>query len=214
MIDYNYGVKLDRLKASNIDFYRDNRNKKEIWQYCRQNTLLSTMEHARWFDAQSQSANIKMFEIVPYTLNQNTAVDARWFDAQSQSANQNTTEAHCLTNIEIENNDPVGVCGLTDIDYPNSRAEFSCWISPDFQRFGYATSALKTLFVHGFFDLNLNQIWGETFDKNPALSLFTEKLKMAYDGTRRRFYFRDGEYIDSHLVSLLRSEAFFLKNKE
>jgi RimJ/RimL family protein N-acetyltransferase len=57
----------------------------------------------------------------------------------------------------------LGVCGLTDIDRVNQRAEFSLYIAPDYQGRGYATAALKTLLSHGFMNQNLNVIWGETF---------------------------------------------------
>lgn len=107
--------------------------------------------------------------------------------------------------VEPETFNYLGVCGLTDIDMTNSRAEFSLYISRDKQRKGYAEAALKTLFCHGFMNLNLNQIWGETFDENPAIDLF-KKIGMHYDGTRREFYFRQGRYIDCHILSLLRSD--------
>lgn len=105
----------------------------------------------------------------------------------------------------------VGVCGLTDIDHINQRAEFSCYIFPEMQRNGYACKALKLLFRHGFNDLNLNIIWGETFQGNPAYGLFIKKLGMKHEGTRSQFYFKNGKFIDAFLVSISRREfnAFF-----
>ena len=96
----------------------------------------------------------------------------------------------------------VGVCGLTSIDHFHRRAEFSCYIGPEHQRHGYATQALKTLFTHGFKNLNLNLIWGETFDGNPAAKVF-EKIGMKLDGTRREFYWKAGQYLPAHLYSVL-----------
>lgn len=101
--------------------------------------------------------------------------------------------------------DVVGVCGLTDIDRVNQRAEFSLYIGPEYQRQGYATAALKTLLSHGFLNQNLNVIWGETFEGNPAYDMFL-KLGMKHEGTRRQFYFKEGKFIDAHLVSMTRSE--------
>lgn len=100
---------------------------------------------------------------------------------------------------------PIGVCGFTSIDMQNQRAEFSLYIEPYSQKKGHATAALKTLFKHGFHNLNFNLIWGETFDKNPAEKLF-KKIGMKLEGTRRCFYFKNGKYIDAHIYSLLRSE--------
>lgn len=99
----------------------------------------------------------------------------------------------------------IGCCGFTDIDHVNSRAEFSCYIDTSFQGFGYGTAALKTLFTYGFDYLNLNCIWGESYNGNPALSMF-KKLGMKTEGKRRDFYFRNGRYIDAILISILRRE--------
>jgi RimJ/RimL family protein N-acetyltransferase len=99
----------------------------------------------------------------------------------------------------------VGVCGLTDIDRLNQRAEFSLYIGPDYQHKGYAKAALKTLLSHGFMNQNMNVIWGETFEGNHAYDLFL-KLGMKHEGTRRQFYFKEGKHIDAHLVSMTRQE--------
>jgi len=109
-------------------------------------------------------------------------------------------------NDDVCDDELVGVCGLTDIDNLNRRAEFSCYIIPSYQRNGYCTKALIKLFYYGFNRLNLNIIWGETFERNPAFNLFVNKLRMKHEGTRRMFYFKDGEYLDANLVSLTRKE--------
>lgn len=99
----------------------------------------------------------------------------------------------------------VGVCGLTDIDRINQRAEFSLYIAPEHQGKGFAKPSLATLLSHGFLNQNLNVIWGETFEDNKAYDMFI-KLGMKHEGTRREFYFRSGEFIDAHLVSMTRKE--------
>ncbi len=95
-----------------------------------------------------------------------------------------------------------GVCGLTDIDMINRRAEFSCYIDPMLQGAGLGSITLKTLFMHGFKDLGLNRIWGETFVDNPAFDLFTKRLGMEHEGSRKGYYYVDGRFVDCHLVSI------------
>lgn len=103
----------------------------------------------------------------------------------------------------LNQNDRIcGVCGLTDIDMLNRRAEFSCYIDPMQQGADLGSRTLKTLFMHGFKDLGLNRIWGETFHGNKAIDLFTKRLGMEHEGTRKEFYFNDGGYTDCHLVSI------------
>lgn len=110
-------------------------------------------------------------------------------------------------NTSFRENYDVGVCGLTSIDHINRRAEFSLYIYPEKQGKGLGQEALKNLFCFGFNSLNLNIIWGETFDKNPAEKLFT-KIGMQKEGTRRQFYYKEGQYIDAHLYSVTRDEFF------
>tara|TARA_R110000796_G_C14562598_1_gene435001 strand:+ start:893 stop:1414 length:522 start_codon:yes stop_codon:yes gene_type:complete len=99
----------------------------------------------------------------------------------------------------------VGCAGLTDIDYINRRAEFSLYIAYEHQQKGYGKEALKRLFDKGFDDYNLELIWGECFDGNHAMKMFLD-LGMKQEGTRRNFYFREGKYIDAHLISITRDE--------
>lgn len=98
-----------------------------------------------------------------------------------------------------------GVCGLTDIDRVNQRAEFSLYIGPEYQGNGFGEAALKTLLSHGFLNQNLNVIWGETFEGNPAYNMFT-RIGLRDEGKRRQFYFRHGSFIDAYLVSMTRAE--------
>ena len=99
----------------------------------------------------------------------------------------------------------VGVCGLTSIDYVNSRAEFSLYVGPEHHGAGFGEAGLRALCAHGFNVLNLNSIWGEAFDSNPAMKIF-KRVGFKEEGRRRQFYFRQGRYIDAILFSLLRSE--------
>lgn len=105
----------------------------------------------------------------------------------------------------IKDSDLIGVCGLTSIDYIHRRAEFSLYIGPEHQCKGHGKKALIELLSFGFNDLNLNLIWGESFNGNPALSMF-ESIGFCYEGTRRMFYYVDGEYLDAHLVSISKDE--------
>lgn len=123
-----------------------------------------------------------------------------WYHWQ---ANDSKTEMFSI----CHNNEmlPIGVCGLTDIDFINSRAEFSLYIGKKFQGHGHAKDALRELFHFGFKSLNLNMIWGETFDGNPAMHLF-KKIGMEVSGVRPQFYYKDGEYIDAHLLYITREK--------
>lgn len=100
---------------------------------------------------------------------------------------------------------PVGVTGLTSIDWINKRAEFSLYIGPEYQGRRFGQRALRTLLSHGFRNFGLHLIWGESFDGNPALKMF-KKIGFQNEGVRRDFYFREGRFIDAHLVSITEKE--------
>jgi RimJ/RimL family protein N-acetyltransferase len=121
-----------------------------------------------------------------------------WFNALSSRDDVKMWEIR-------DGGEPIGVCGLTDINYINSRAEFSLYICSDAHGCGLGKKALLTLLAHGFLAINLNRIWGETFDGNPAAKVF-EKIGMTNEGRRIDFYYRRGRYIDAMLYSIGRKE--------
>lgn len=122
----------------------------------------------------------------------------KWFSSQEDD---NSIRMYQINSGET----PVGVCGLTSIDHINQRAEFSLYISPKEQGNGFGGNGLKTLCAHGFENLNLNAIWGESFEGNPATNTF-ENIGFSHEGIRRDFYFRKGKFVNAHIFSLLRED--------
>lgn len=104
-----------------------------------------------------------------------------------------------VTNIDK----PIGVAGFTSIDLHNRNAEFSLYIKPESHGQGFGEKALKTLLNHGFYDWGFERIWGETYEGNPAIKMF-KRIGMKKEGTLRNSYFRNGQFINSHIVSILR----------
>jgi RimJ/RimL family protein N-acetyltransferase len=99
----------------------------------------------------------------------------------------------------------VGVCGFTSIDRHNRSAEFSVYINPDNQGFGYGAEGLGMLLDHGFEDFGFHRIWGEVFMGNPAIKTF-QALGFKFSGRMRHSYYRNGAFIDSILIDLLEHE--------
>lgn len=154
------------------------RNQWAIWQFTRQNDLISDWEQERWFERQAADPSIRMYGVVLMAYGKEQLV---------------------------------GVAGLTSIDWQARRAEFSLYIAPEHQRRGAGRVALSVLLDHGFKNLGLRQIWGETFHGNPAMGLF-HKLGFQLDGRRRGFYWKDGALVDAYLISILADEWEAKKN--
>ncbi len=125
-----------------------------------------------------------------------------WFQRQSADP---TIKMYVLVRRVDGNRQAVGVCGLTSIDMISRRAELSMYIGPEHHGKGYGREAFRLLFIHGFQNLGLHQIWIETIGRHPADKLFGE-LGFRPDGVRRDFYFKDGKHVDAHLYSILRPE--------
>lgn len=126
-----------------------------------------------------------------------------WFDHQAKDP------ATRMYKILIRNDEgitTVGVCGFSKIDRTHGTAEFSIYLAPRFQKRGIGGKALQVLVSHGFSNIGLRQIWGETFEGNPAAKVF-EKAGFKKDGTRRQFYWKDGGYVNVDLYSIIRDEA-------
>lgn len=123
----------------------------------------------------------------------------RWFERQDQDP---SIRMYAVLDLEDQ---ILGVTGLTSIDWINRRAEFSLYIAPGIQSRGHGRQALATLFHHGFRNLGLHLIWGESYEYNSARSLF-RNLGMTEEGKRRQFYFRDGKFIDAYLYSITAEE--------
>jgi RimJ/RimL family protein N-acetyltransferase len=164
------------------DWQRSWRNHPEIRRWTRQNGLLSEVDQKRWLEKIENDPSIQMFGIL----------------AQSGERDRD--------GLRTQGDKNIGTCGLTSINREHGTAEFSLLIGPQFQKQGFGKKALIKLFGYGFRHLRLNCIWGETFENNPAMKMF-KQLGMIEEGKCRQRYFKNGFYVDSSQISILRSEA-------
>jgi RimJ/RimL family protein N-acetyltransferase len=137
------------------------------------------------------------------------AAQVKWFNAQTEDP---TIRMYKLMLTTPEGTAPVGVGGLTSIDFFNSRAEFSLYLQPEAHGRGLGKKFLGLLFDHGFLNLGLNLIFGETMQGNPAITMF-EQMGLIREGTRRAFYWKNGKRIDAHIYSITRDEWHGLKSR-
>jgi RimJ/RimL family protein N-acetyltransferase len=93
----------------------------------------------------------------------------------------------------------VALVGLTNISLENRSAELSLLVDPQLRKNNIGFDALLLLLSEGFKNLNLDNIYGECYDCNPAVKFWIkaiqrlecEKVRLP----RRKFY--DGKYYDS-----------------
>ncbi|AFV24567.1 putative ribosomal-protein-serine acetyltransferase [Methanolobus psychrophilus R15] len=116
-----------------------------------------------------------------------------------------------LFSIIDENDRFVGYCGLTNIDYISSRGELSFLLDTDLECDNTVhdktlLAVLKMLSQYGFGQLNLNKIYTETYVYRESHIKTLESFGLKRDGILRKHVFKNGEYHDSVMHSMLRSE--------
>jgi len=96
--------------------------------------------------------------------------------------------------------------GLEGID-PSARvATLGIWIGQPHWEQGYGTDAMRTVCRLGFDHMNLQRVSLSVLDTNPRARAVYEKIGFKYEGTIRRARFREGRYIDLHVLGLLAEE--------
>lgn len=112
--------------------------------------------------------------------------------------------------VRLEDNLPIGVCGLAYINWLIRSADFSFYLGYDdsyIDKDGYAEDAARLLLEYGFNNLNLHKIWTELYEFDRIkIDFFTTKFGFHQDGKLVDNCFESGRYWDSLIVSLLEKE--------
>jgi len=102
----------------------------------------------------------------------------------------------------------IGVIGLHIIDYINRTTDISMVIGDKrYRHLIYAQEAMQLMIEHAFFTLNLNRITGGYVEDLKDWGLFLKRrFGFKGEGISRQQVFKNGVYIDTHRIGLLREE--------
>lgn len=101
----------------------------------------------------------------------------------------------------------LGTCGFHNLDWRIRSAEVGIMIGEkSYWNRGYGTETMRLLLKHGFETLNLNRIYLDVYQNNPRAVRTYEKAGFVHEGTKRQAAFKNGQYIDVLLMSVLKSE--------
>ncbi|HVM71621.1 MAG TPA: GNAT family protein [Anaerolineales bacterium] len=107
----------------------------------------------------------------------------------------------------------IGNCSFMKIDWKARSAEVglfigdkSCWNK------GYGTEVMRLLLQVGFGTLNLNRIFLRVDEANKGGLRAYEKAGFVHEGRLRQGNYKNGDYSDVLLMSVLRSEWYQNKN--
>ncbi len=102
----------------------------------------------------------------------------------------------------------IGMCGLENIQWENRLAEISIILNPNYRGKGCGEKAVDLLLDQGFNYLNLENIWGECYECNKAIS-FWKKVAAKYNAEtvtlpNRKYW--QGKYYDSLYFNISKSD--------
>ena len=132
--------------------------------------------------------------------------ETRWFEALATRPAEErplAVDAHLPDGTWTH----IGSIGLHQIEWTNRSAEFGILIGEKtFWNNGYGSKATQLALKHGFETLNLNRISLQVFETNPRAIHVYEKIGFILEGKLRQRTYRNGHYIDTLIMSILRSE--------
>lgn len=128
-----------------------------------------------------------------------------WFERVNASSND-----FMFIIVRLEDNEPLGACGLLYTNWIIRSADFSFYIGFEeayIDEVGYAKEAASLLINYGFRNLNLNKIWMELYEFDETkLNFFKNEFGFKVDGQLRENCFEDGKYWDSFIISLIATD--------
>ena len=102
-----------------------------------------------------------------------------------------------------------GNCSLDDIDWVNRNAHFNINIGIKEFRSIHFIDLLKIIAEFSFNTLNLNKICGGA--EIPGIVKLHERLGWKKEGVLRKHFYRNGEYVDLEIFSLLKENYLRVK---
>lgn len=101
---------------------------------------------------------------------------------------------------------PLSMFGLTDIDQKHNHAELYIFVSPDYQRKGIGKKSTQWLCNYGFNTFDLEKIYLYYLEGNTSAKKLYKHIGFTHEGKLRNHIFKSGQYIDRNIMSLLREE--------
>lgn len=152
-----------------------------------------------WLNDEEVSAGLTV--VLPLSM----VDEDNWFETMRQSP----PEEHGLA-IDVFEADTwivVGGCGLHALDYRVRSAELAIFIGEKSRwNQGIGTQVMRMLLKYCFDTLNLNRVYLRVFENNPRAIRSYERAGFIHEGRMRQAMYKNGQYLDVLLMSVLRQE--------
>lgn len=111
-----------------------------------------------------------------------------------------------LAIVDRETDECVGEVVLNEWEPENASCNFRILIGPRGRDRGLGTEATRLVLAHAFETIGLHRVSLEVYGFNPRARRSYEKVGFVHEGVRRDALRFDGEWVDSHLMSVLAPE--------
>ena len=132
----------------------------------------------------------------------NEEVDVLWFENYMKNR---STSVRCAI---VDDDDKIlGLISLMSIDYLNQSAVLHIMIgNSNNHNKGIGTFAVEEILNHAFNNLNLHRVELSVLDSNDRAKHVYEKVGFICEGKKRRAVFKNGDFVDLVLYSILKED--------
>lgn len=123
---------------------------------------------------------------------------------------QNDAHNHRFV-IETEEDGPVGIATLVDLDWKNRRATHGIKLcNKQVRTKGIGTDTVMAIMRYAFDELGLHRLDGAWFDMNVASAKLYTNCGWKVEGRRRDYVFKQGQWRDLNIVGVLAEDYYQL----
>ena len=101
---------------------------------------------------------------------------------------------------------PIGYFRTSQWDETNRRAYIGFDLHRDYRGKGLAQDAYAVFLRHMFDEIGMNKVTVEVLEHNHRAQRLYERIGFVFEGRKRQEVWRDGRYLDSMILSILKSE--------
>ncbi len=159
-------------------------------------TMNDVDDHLRW--RSDVDVTRTLFHSRPRSRSEVASMVEHWIDSGDNFA---------IEAIDLPQPVHIGNCNLHDVVWRSRKAEFSITIGEkQYWGRGYGTAATQLMLEYGFGELNLHRIYLYTYSFNTGAIRTYEKAGFKYEATLRDDLYRAGQFHNSLLMGILKSE--------
>ena len=109
---------------------------------------------------------------------------------------------------------PIGLCNLANVDQHHRKAEFGIMIAPQTgPRGDLATEAVKQLFDYAFSFSGFNKLYCLVLEGRPEIEHLCKRWQFEYEGTLKQNIFFEGQFRNEKLFAMTADQYFKLKDR-